>query len=420
MIMNTPEGNDHDLILQDGFYPILQSFDRATIQKKISGKKDEDVQQALARSFLKIEDYLALLSPAAEPYLELMARRAQDETIRHFGFTIQLFTPLYLANYCTNHCVYCGFNATLPISRRMLTFEEVRQEAQTIAATGLRRLLVLTGDAPRKTDMEYITRCLDILAVHFPSMGIELPAMTTEEYSRIVEAGAESITMFQETYHEELYAQLHPAGPKRNFLFRLNAPHRAIMGGMRSVNLGALLGLDDWRTDSFYTGLHASFLQKKFPVVDVSVSFPRIRPYRFPTEQQKQAFIPHTVTDKNLIQAILAFRCYMPHTGITLSSRESVQLRDRLIPLGITRFSAGVSTAVGGHIATSTGTDTDKENSPQFDISDPRSVEEISAAIENLGYQPVYADWLLPGDGTAEISGSIHQSLMNQAEEKTA
>ena len=412
--MNISEGTDHDSTLQDGFYPILQSFDRVTIKREINEKTDEDVQQALAKPFLKTEDYLTLLSPAAEPYLELMARRAQDETIRHFGFTIQLFTPLYLANYCTNHCVYCGFNTTLPIERRMLSFEEVKQEAQTIAASGLRRLLVLTGDAPHKTGMEYLTSCLDILAIHFPSIGIELPAMTTEEYSRIVAAGAESITMFQETYNEELYAQLHPAGPKRNFLFRLNAPHRAIMGGMRGANLGALLGLDDWRTDSFFTGLHASFLQKKFPVIDVSVSFPRIRPYRFPPEQQKQVFIPTNVTDKNLIQAILAFRCYMPHTGITLSTREPVRLRDRLIPLGITRLSAGVSTAVGGHLATST----DKEKPPQFDISDPRSVEEISEAIEKRGYQPVYADWLLPGNGMAEISGSIQQSLMNQAEKK--
>jgi 2-iminoacetate synthase len=238
--------------------------------------------------------------------------------------------------------------------------------------------------------------------------------MTTEEYSRIVASGAESITMFQETYNEELYTQLHPAGPKRDFLFRLNAPHRAILGGMRSVNLGALLGLDDWRIDSFFTGLHASFLQKKFPVIDVSVSFPRLRPYGFPAEQQKPVFTPTNVTDKNLIQAILAFRCYMPHTGITLSTRESAHLRDRLISLGITRLSAGVSTAVGGHITTST----DEEKFPQFDISDSRSVEEISEAIENLGYQPVYADWLLPGNGMAEISGSIQQSLMNQTEEK--
>lgn len=412
--MNFSEETGHDSDLQHGFYPLLQSFDRTAIKERIREKSDADVQQALAKPFLKTGDYLALLSPAAEPYLELMARKAQEETIRHFGFTIQLFTPLYLANYCTNHCVYCGFNATLPIARRMLGFEEVRQEAETIAASGLRRLLVLTGDAPRKTGMEYITRCLEILAAYFPSIGIELPAMTMEEYSRIVAAGAESMTMFQETYHEELYARLHPAGPKRDFLFRLNAPHRAIMGGMRAVNLGALLGLDDWRTDSFFTGLHASFLQKQFPVVDVSVSFPRIRPYHHHPGQQKPAFIPDNVTDKNLIQAILAFRCYMPHAGITLSTRESARLRDRLIPLGITRLSAGVSTAVGGHIATAT----DKEKPAQFDISDPRSVEEISAAIENLGYQPVYADWLLPGDGMAEISGSIQQSLTNTMEEK--
>jgi len=410
--MNAPEEVDRNSMLPDGFYPLLQSFPRAELERKINETTGDDVRQALAKQFLKEEDYLALLSPAAEPYLELMARRAQDETVRHFGFIIHLFTPLYLANYCTNHCVYCGFNATLPISRRMLTFEEVRQEAEAISATGLRRLLVLTGDAPRKTGIDYITGCIEILAAYFPSIGIEINAMTTEEYGRIVAAGAESVTLFQETYHENLYADLHPAGPKRDFLFRLNAPHRAIMGGMRAVNIGALLGLDDWRIDSFFTGMHASFLQRKFPVVDVSVSFPRIRPYHFPPEQQKHAFTPCKVTDKNLIQAILAFRCYMPHTGITLSTRESARLRDRLIPLGVTRLSAGVSTSVGGHAVTTH----DREKYPQFNISDPRSVEEISRAIEDMGYQPVYTDWLLPGDGMADISGSIQQSLMSQTE----
>ncbi|MDR2862023.1 MAG: radical SAM protein, partial [Syntrophobacterales bacterium] len=243
MMMNTPAEAACDFFLEDGFYPLLRSFDHIDLKKKLCEKNGEDVRQALAKPFLQSEDYLALLSPAAEPYLELMARRARDETIRHFGFTIQLFTPLYLANYCTNHCVYCGFNATLPIGRRMLTFEEVEAEARTITASGLRRLLVLTGDAPHKTGVEYIIRCLDILAVHFPSIGIEIPAMTAEEYARIVTAGAESITIFQETYHEALYAQLHPAGPKRNFPFRLDAPQRAVMGGIRAVNIGALLGL---------------------------------------------------------------------------------------------------------------------------------------------------------------------------------
>ena len=352
-----------------------------------------DVIHALGQESLSPENFLALLSPAAEPLLEAMAQKAQSLTLRHFGRSIQLFTPLYLANFCTNRCVYCGFNAKKNIARHQLSLEEVEAEAKAIAASGLRRILALTGDAPTRTGAAYLASCTAILARHFSSVGIEVPSMHTEEYRMVVEAGVDSMTMFQETYNETLYEQLHPAGPKRDFAFRLDAPQRAVEGGIRAVNLGALLGLDDWRRDIFCTAMHGRFLLHRYPHLELSVSLPRLRPCgETPQHGPELAFQPQGVDDRQLVQALTALRCFLPQVGITLSTREPAALRDCLIPLGITRISAGVSTAVGGHAARADDTD----NTPQFDISDPRSVADMTAALNTLGYQPVFTDWLLP------------------------
>ncbi len=369
---------------------------------------EDDVRKSLAADRISERDFLILLSSAAEKFLEPMARRAQDETIRHFGKTVQLFTPLYLANFCTNRCVYCGFNTKRSIPRQMLTLDEVEAEARAIAATGLRKILALTGDAPAKTGAGYLADCVKILARHFSSVGIEVPSMTVEEYAHVASAGADSMTMFQETYNELLYLKLHPAGPKRNFAFRLDAPQRAIIGGMRSVNLGALLGLDHWRRDMFYTGLHAAFLQERYPEQEVAVSLPRMRPYgERPTTREEREFTPQVVSDRHFVQCLLAFRCFMPQAGITLSTREPAHLRDKLIPLGVTKVSAGVCTGVGGHVA---GTDIE-DREPQFDISDPRSVDEMVDVLERLGYQPVFTDWVLPRAGTDVLSEGVVQAL---------
>lgn len=398
------------LPMQGGFYSELAkgyaffdsfSFDDVT---------ENQVKASLAAPYLDEHDFLVLLSPAAQQYLEPMARRAQDETIRHFGKTVQFFTPLYLANFCTNRCVYCGFNTNRSIPRQMLSLEEVEKEAKVIAATGLRRILALTGDTPAKTGATYLADCVAVLAKYFPSVGIEVPSMTVEEYALVVNAGTDSMTMFQETYNEVLYEKLHPAGPKRDFGFRVDAPERAIMGGMRSVNLGALLGLDDWRRDIFQTARHAVFLQTKYPEQEVSLSLPRIRPCgEKPTTQAERDFAAIPVSDKEFVQALLAFRCFMPQAGITLSTREPAEFRDKVIPLGITRISAGVSTAVGGHTDETKGDD----HEPQFDISDPRSVDEMARVIESLGYQPVFTDWLLYGSGEGNLTKGVDQALGN-------
>lgn len=398
--------------LEDGFYHELAKGAAVYEAVDPDAVTGDEVRKSLAAEYITERDFLILLSPAARKYLEPMARRAQDATIRHFGKTVQLFTPLYLANFCTNRCVYCGFNTNRSIPRQMLTLEEVEREAKAIASTGLRRILALTGDAPAKTGAGYLASCLEVLAQYFPSVGIEVPSMTVEEYALVVAAGADSMTMFQETYNETLYATLHPAGPKRDFAFRLDAPERAVLGGMRGVNLGALLGLDDWRRDMFYTGLHAVFLQNKYPEQEVSISLPRMRPCgEKPTTRAEREFLALPVEDKDFVQALLAFRCFMPQAGITLSTREPAWLRDKLIPLGVTRVSAGVCTAVGGHVRETQSGD----HEPQFDISDSRSVEEMANAIESLGYQPVFTDWLLYGKGESRLTDGVAQALGNAA-----
>mgnify|MGYP000977392412 CR=1 FL=1 len=370
----------------------------------------DDVARVLRKERLAPYDLLTLLSPAAAVQLEAMARRARELTVRHFGRTIQLFTPLYLSNHCTNQCRYCGFNARNHIPRQRLTDEEIVAEGRAIAATGLRHLLLLTGDARHVSGPEYIAHAARLLAPLFPSLSVEVYSLTDEEYALLVDAGIDGMTMFQETYNEALYPDLHPAGPKRDYHFRLGAPERAARAGMRGVGLGALLGLDDWRRDAFFTALHGHWLQRHYPYVDVSFSVPRLRPHA-------GAFQPaHAVSDRDLVQVILAYRIFMPSAGITVSTRERADLRDNLIPLGVTRMSAGVSTAVGGHAVRKDGhagrnqdghaAHKDAEGqgdgdgaTPQFEISDPRSADEMASAIAARGYQPVYKDWESVLDG---------------------
>ena len=391
-----------------GFWQELQKIQSVVVGKSAATTSDTAVQAALCKPHLDTADLVALLSPAAEKYLEALARRAQAETLRHFGRAMQLFTPLYLANYCTNRCVYCGFNARRDIVRRKLSLHEVEAEARVIAATGLRKILALTGDAPAVSGAEYLAECINVLSSHFSSVAIEVPSMSVEEYALQVAAGADSMTLFQETYNRERYASLHLSGPKKDFFFRLDAPERALMGGMRSVNLGPLLGIADWREDVVAVALHARWIMRRYPDAEVSISLPRMRPH---TEGGEAAFRPDDVSDVNFVQIITALRCFLPQCGITLSTREPAWLRDRLIPLGVTRVSAGVSTAVGGHASQRQPADTVNEEKPQFAIADERSVAEMADALYRMGYQPVFADWLLPGDGAANLTGGVADAL---------
>jgi 2-iminoacetate synthase len=295
----------------------------------------------------------------------------------------------------------------------MLTLEEVEAEAETISATGLRKILALTGDDPKRTGALYLAGCVRVLAKYFSSVGVETPSMTVEEYSLQVDAGADSMTMFQETYNRDRYACLHPGGPKKNFFFRLDAPQRALMGGMRGVNLGPLLGLADWRSDVLATAGHARWLMARYPDAEISVSLPRMRPH---TEGGEAAFKPAEVDDLHFVQILTALRCYLPQAGITLSTREPAWLRDKLALLGVTRVSAGVCAAVGGHAKAGSEPGTEQaEDKPQFDISDERSVDEMARDLLRIGYQPVFADWLIGGPVNAALTGSIAGSLGNPA-----
>lgn len=326
-------------------------------------------------------DFLSLLSPvAARSFLEDMAQEAHRLTVQHFGRNMFLFTPIYVANYCVNYCVYCGFNATHDIERRKLTLTEVEAEARTIASTGLQHILLLTGGDRLQSPVSYITDCVSVLRRYFSSVSIEVYPFTSDQYVEVVDAGVDGLTLFQEVYDRAVYSTVHPRGPKHDYRFRLEAPERAGGAGIRSINIGPLLGLTPWRREVFLAGLHAAYLQERFPDVEISMSLPRMRPQfggyeaRFP------------LSDRDLVQAITALRLFLPRLGITISTRETAELRDHLIGLGVTKMSAGSSTAVGGH--------TDGEESTgQFEISDRRSVEEMRKVISDMGYKPVLKDW---------------------------
>lgn len=353
-----------------------RDFDFAGFYKKIT---NSDIQRIISKNRLTVYDYLALLSPTAEKHLEAIAQKAHYLTVQQFGHSMLLYTPLYLANYCVNQCVYCGFHAHNKIERKRLTLEQVKAEAEAIAATGLKHIIILTGESRHYSSVSYIKECVQTLKEKFTSISIEIYPLDTEEYKELVTSGVDGMTIYQETYHEQTYAELHPAGPKRNYRYRLDAPERACQAGMRTVNIGALLGLSDWRTEAFLTGVHADYLQRNYADVEISMSPPRMRPH-------VGGFPPKViVSDKNLVQYVLAFRLFMPRGGITLSTRESAALRNNMIKLGVTKMSAGSCTAVGGH--------SEEASVGQFDISDERTVADMVAMLYSQNYQPVYKDW---------------------------
>ena len=362
------------------FYTELQRCNIVDLTGFLDSIGPREIKRILAKHSLSLLDYLALLSPGAEDFLEEMAWRAHRLTLRHFGRVIMLYTPLYLANHCVNSCLYCGFRTQNTLARSILTPAQLEAEARVIAATGLKHILILTGESRQHSPVSYIKDCVRLLKKYFTSITIEIYPLKEFEYAELILEGVDGLTIYQEVYDEEVYAEVHPAGPKRDYRFRLNAPERACRAGIRTVNVGALLGLQQWRSEAFYTGLHASYLQQKFPSVEVSISPPRLRPH-FGGFQPREA-----VTDRNLVQYMLAFRLYMPRGGITLSTRERPELRDHLVKLGVTRMSAGSCTAVGGR--------TNGENATgQFEISDERDVAAVARMIYDLGYQPVYKDW---------------------------
>lgn len=357
---------------------VLQLVGQYDYEKYTAG----DVQAALRKDGVQIEDFAALLSPAAEPYLEQMAVRAKAETAKHFGNAVSLFTPLYIANYCENNCVYCGFNCKNRISRGRLSMEEIETELKNIAATGLQDILLLTGESRTASSVEYIGEAIRLATKYFALVGIEIYPVNSDEYAYFHECGADYVCVYQETYNPQKYGEMHLAGPKRIYPYRFNAQERALKGGMRSVAFAALLGLDDFRRDAFATGLHAYFLQKKYPHGEISFSPPRLRPII-----NHETVNPKDVHERQLLQVMLAYRIFMPFAGITISTRERAWFRDHVIGLCATKISAGVKVSVGGHGEEAKGDE-------QFEISDPRDVEQVKAAIIKQGMQPVYVDYI--------------------------
>lgn len=339
-----------------------------------------DVKKALASEVIGIDEYAVLLSPAADSFLEQMAVRAQAETRKHFGNAITLFTPLYIANYCENECVYCGFNCKNKIHRARLDFDEIEVELKKIADSGLKEILLLTGESRKMSSVEYIGEALKIAKKYFTTIGIEIYPLNTDEYAYLKKCGADFVSVYQETYSLEKYNEQHLGGSKRIFPYRFNAQERAIMAGMRGVSFGALLGLDDFRKDAFAVGVQATLIQRKYPHVEIGFSVPRLRPYI-----NNAANNPKDVHERQLLQVMLAYRLLMPFAGITISTRERAGFRDNVIGLMATKISAGVKVGVGGH-------EGEQKGDEQFEISDPRSVDEIVESIANKGLQAVFTD----------------------------
>lgn len=343
---------------------------------------DKDVKNALSHDVLTTEDFAALLSPAALNHLEEMAQRAQIETRKHFGNSVSMFTPLYIANYCENYCIYCGFNCYNKIRRAKLSEEEIKKEMQEIAKTGLQEILLLTGESRKMSDVEYIGNACKIAKKYFKVVGVEVYPMNSDEYAHLHKCGADFVTVFQETYNSDKYETLHLEGHKRIFPYRFYAQERAILGGMRGVGFAALLGLDDFRKDAFATGMHAYLLQKKYPYAEIAFSCPRLRPII-----NNDKINPKDVHEPQLLQVICAYRIFMPFASITISTRECERFRNNIINIAATKISAGVDVGIGGHSG-------EQKGDEQFEISDPRNVEEVYKAIEEQGLQPVMSDYI--------------------------
>src|SRR5881296_3881705 len=404
-------------------------FDALSVKSWIAQSEtasEDAVEQSLGRSRLDLEDFGNLISPAASRHIEPLAMRSAQLTRQRFGKVIRLFAPLYLSNECVNNCQYCGFSRDNPILRVTLSVDEVLREARALKEQGFRNILLVAGEHPRFVSKNYLADCVRALHDEFPSISLEVGPMEAEDYRPIVRAGAEGLVVYQETYDRALYAELHTAGPKRDFNWRMETPERAYAAGFRRLGIGALLGLADWRFEALCVAAHADYLLRNCWKAQLTISLPRLRPCA-------GEFEPLThMTDRELVQLVCAFRLMFPDVGLVLSTREPAKLRDGLIPLGITLMSAGSHTEPGGYTGagkehlhqtvrgrivelgasewaapSSVGRASSRAGSSaasphqnpathatgQFDIADERSPREVADRIRRLGYEPVWKDW---------------------------
>lgn len=368
--------------LENSAYDYLKKYDDFDFKGFWDNVTKEDVIRVINKKNHTDEDFLILISEKAEECLEEMAQEAHKLTMQYFGKAVMLYTPMYIANYCINRCAYCGYNHDNIIARRQLTMEEIAKEAKSISSEGFKQILFLTGESPKDTPVSYIVEATKTLKKYFPSIAIEIYPMDEEDYRKVVNVGVDSLSVYQEVYDESIYAKVHLGGPKKDFRYRLETPERAIKAGVRSVNIGALLGLNHWRIEMFKEIMHGYYLRKNFPATDIGFSFSRIRPCVGGFNDIQE------VTDKNIVQSIVAARIMFPNSVLNISTREAEGFRDRLIPLGINKISAGVSTAVGGHTK-----DKDDAGESQFDTNDKRTTIQMKEMIKGLGYQPIFKDW---------------------------
>ena len=367
----------------------MQRIDEALMRRVLKFRDDykydeysaRDVKNALKEDRLSIEGLKALLSPVAREFVEDMAIKAREVTRRHFGNSIDMFTPLYISNYCDSNCVYCGFSSHNKISRLRLNADEIKAELASIAKSGLKDILILTGESAKKRDLSYIGEACKEASKLFSNVGVEIYPLNSDEYAYLHSCGVDYVVVFQETYSIEKYSQIHLGGQKRIFPYRFNAQERALMGGMRTVGFAALLGLDDFRKDALATALHADFIQRKYPHAEIALSCPRLRPAK-----NKSEVNPKDVDERNLLQVICAYRLFLPFANITISTRESAKFRNGVINIAANKISAGVSVGVGTH------SDSVKKGDEQFEISDGRGVEAIYEDILKIGLQPVMSN----------------------------
>ncbi len=362
------------------FSDIYDEYKWERVKDRIYSSTEDDLKNTLKKDALHINDIYPLFSPHGDKYLEEIAQISYKITRQRFGNVIQLYSPLYISNECTNRCLYCGFNAENKIRRITLTPDEIEADAEILYRAGFRHILLLTGENRQAVPLRYLAEISERIHGRFSSVSIEVYPMEADEYSVMINSGTDGLTLYQETYNKKTYSEVHPSGKKRDFYRRLNGPDRGGTAGFRKIGIGSLLGLSDWRTEGFFTALHALYLTKKYWKSHIQVSFPRLR-------KAPGSFRPYVeITDKNLTLLISAMRIILPDAGLVLSTRESPYLRDNLFPIGITMMSAGSKTEPGGYSEMDIA-------DRQFDVEDNRTPEEIAAMIRSKGFDPVWKDW---------------------------
>lgn len=362
------------------FREVFDRYDWDETLGSIYAKTAADVERALHHPKKEIEDFKALISPAAALYLEQMAQMSHNITQKRFGKTIQLYAPLYLSNECQNICNYCGFSFDNKLKRRTLSGIEILQEGAYLKQQGYSHVLLVSGEAEKIVGIDYFINAVKLLRTDFANISMEVQPLDEEEYRLLVDEGLYAVLVYQETYHKERYRDHHLKGRKSNFYHRLDTPDRLGKAGIHKIGLGVLIGLEDWRTDNFFTALHVGYLEKQYWQTKYSISFPRLRPAEGLIEPKV------VITDKELVQLICAWRIYNEEIELSISTRESARFRDNIIKMGITSMSAGSRTNPGGYTI-------EEESLEQFEINDHRSVNEVTSMITENGYKPVWKDW---------------------------